>query len=116
MLTDADTAGFAIVDCRACGGVLKPDVIFFGENVPRDRVGECYQLVSQARALLVLGSSLTVMSGYRFVRHAAGEGIPVAIINRGPTRGDGQASLRFDLPLGRTLTGLVARCPAPQEP
>jgi NAD-dependent SIR2 family protein deacetylase len=116
VLTDADTAGFAIVDCRACGGVLKPDVIFFGENVPRDRVGECYQLVSQARALLVLGSSLTVMSGYRFVRHAAGEGIPVAIINRGPTRGDGQASLRFDLPLGRTLTSLVARCPAPQEP
>jgi NAD-dependent SIR2 family protein deacetylase len=114
--TDADTAGFAIVDCRACGGVLKPDVIFFGENVPRDRVGECYQLVSQARALLVLGSSLTVMSGYRFVRHAAGEGIPVAIINRGPTRGDGQASLRFDLPLGRTLTSLVGRCSAPQEP
>jgi NAD-dependent SIR2 family protein deacetylase len=116
VLTDADTAGFAIVDCRACGGVLKPDVIFFGENVPRDRVGECYQLVSQARALLVLGSSLTVMSGYRFVRHAAGEGIPVAIINRGPTRGDGQASLRFDLPLGRTLTSLVGRCSAPQEP
>jgi len=116
VLTDADTAGFAIVNCRACGGVLKPDVIFFGENVPRARVGECYQLVSQARALLVLGSSLTVMSGYRFVRHAAGEGIPVAIINRGPTRGDGQASLRLDLPLGRTLTSLVAGCPAPQEP
>ncbi|HEX5287226.1 MAG TPA: NAD-dependent protein deacetylase [Streptosporangiaceae bacterium] len=116
VLTDADTAGFAIVDCRACGGVLKPDVIFFGENVPRARVDECYQLVSQARALLVLGSSLTVMSGYRFVRHAAGEGVPVAIINRGPTRGDGQASLRLDLPLGRTLTRVVARCPAPPEP
>jgi NAD-dependent SIR2 family protein deacetylase len=84
--------------------------------VPRIRVDECYQLVSRARALLVLGSSLTVMSGYRFVRHAAGEGIPVAIINRGPTRGDGQASLRLDLPLGRTLTSLVARCPEPPEP
>jgi NAD-dependent SIR2 family protein deacetylase len=96
--------------------VLKPDVIFFGENVPRARVDECYQLVSQARTLLVLGSSLTVMSGYRFVRHAAGRGIPVAIINRGPTRGDGQASLRLDLPLGRTLASLVDRCPAPPEP
>ena len=116
VLTDADTAGFRIADCRACGGVLKPDVIFFGENVPRARVDECYQLVSQARALLVLGSSLTVMSGYRFVRHAAGRGIPVAIINRGPTRGDGQASLRLDLPLGRTLASLVDRCPAPPEP
>ena len=116
VLTDADTAGFRIADCRACGGVLKPDVIFFGENVPRARVDECYQLVSQARTLLVLGSSLTVMSGYRFVRHAAGRGIPVAIINRGPTRGDGQASLRLDLPLGRTLASLVDRCPAPPEP
>jgi len=116
VLDDGATDHFNVVDCLRCAGALKPDVIFFGENVPRDRVGECYQLVSQARALLVLGSSLTVMSGYRFVRHAAGEGIPVAIINRGPTRGDGQASLCFDLPLGRTLTSLVARCPAPQEP
>jgi NAD-dependent SIR2 family protein deacetylase len=107
VLTDADTAGFAIVDCRACGGVLKPDVIFFGENVPRARVDDCYQLVSTARALLVLGSSLTVMSGYRFVRHAVGLGHPVAIINQGPTRGDGQASLRIDAPLGWTLTRLA---------
>jgi NAD-dependent SIR2 family protein deacetylase len=111
VLTDAETEHFALAECRACGGVLKPDVIFFGENVPRARVDECYELVSRARALLVLGSSLTVMSGYRFVRHAAGRGIPVAIVNRGPTRGDGQASLRLDLPLGRTLTGLLERCP-----
>jgi NAD-dependent SIR2 family protein deacetylase len=111
VLTDADTAGFVTVDCRACGGVLKPDVIFFGENVPRDRVDECYQLVTNASALLVLGSSLTVMSGYRFVRHAAGLDLPVAIINRGPTRGDGEASLRLDAPLGRALTALLTRCP-----
>ena len=111
VLTDADTASFVTVDCRACGGVLKPDVIFFGENVPRTRVDECYQLVSKASALLVLGSSLTVMSGYRFVRHAAGLALPVAIVNQGPTRGDGEASLRLDAPLGRALTGLLARCP-----
>jgi NAD-dependent SIR2 family protein deacetylase len=101
------------VECLACGGVLKPDVIFFGENVPRDRVGDCYDLVTRASALLVLGSSLAVMSGYRFVRHAAGLEIPVAIINHGPTRGDGDAHLLIDAPLGQTLTGLLARCPAP---
>ncbi len=116
VLSDADTEAFAIVDCTACGGVLKPDVIFFGENVPRDRVGECYELVSRARALVVLGSSLTVMSGYRFVRHADSLGLPVAIVNRGPTRGDGEASLRLDAPLGVTLTSLVERCPASSQP
>jgi len=76
--------------------VLKPDVVFFGENVPRPRVQECYALAGRARALLVLGSSLTVMSGYRFVRHAARLDIPVAIINGGPTRGDVHARLVLD--------------------
>jgi NAD-dependent SIR2 family protein deacetylase len=102
VLTDAETQSFALVDCESCGGVLKPDVIFFGENVPRVRVDECYGLVGQARALVVLGSSLTVMSGYRFVRHAARLGIPVAIVNSGPTRGDGDAQVRVDAPLGVT--------------
>ena len=75
-----------MVDCLRFAGALKPDVIFFGENVPPGRVADCYAQVSEARVLLVLGSSLTVMSGYRFVRHAAKLGIPVAIINQGPTR------------------------------
>jgi NAD-dependent SIR2 family protein deacetylase len=102
---------FHVVDCASCGGLLKPDVVFFGENVPRPRVAGCYAMVDSAGALLVLGSSLTVMSGYRFVRHAAKLAIPVVIVNRGPTRGDAQACLTIDAPLGQTLTALVARCP-----
>jgi NAD-dependent SIR2 family protein deacetylase len=109
VLDDGATGQFQVVDCLRCAGALKPDVIFFGENVPPGRVAECYALVSEARALLVLGSSLTVMSGYRFVRHAARLGIPVAIINQGPTRGDAQATLRLDAPLGPALTALATR-------
>ena len=81
-LADELVTGFRVVDCLGCGGVLKPDVIFFGENVPRDRVAECFALTETASLLLVLGSSLTVQSGHRFVRRATGLGIPVAIINR----------------------------------
>ncbi|MFI9557410.1 NAD-dependent protein deacetylase [Nonomuraea endophytica] len=103
--------GFAVVDCEGCGGVLKPDVIFFGENVPPPRVAECYTLSERAGLLLVLGSSLTVLSGYRFVRHAARHAVPVAIVNQGATRGDEHARLTLDAPLGDTLTNLVSRCP-----
>jgi len=108
VLDDADIAAFNLVDCEDCGGVLKPDVIFFGENVPRPRVERCYALTERAGLLLVLGSSLAVMSGYRFVRHAAERDIPIAIINRGPTRGDAHALLTIDAPLGATLTSLLA--------
>jgi NAD-dependent SIR2 family protein deacetylase len=107
-LTDDLIEAFQVVDCSDCGGLLKPDVVFFGENVPRPRVQECFTLTERAGALLVLGSSLTVLSGYRFVRHAGGLGIPIAIINHGPTRGDAHASLCVDAPLGSTLTALVA--------
>jgi NAD-dependent SIR2 family protein deacetylase len=101
---------FVMVACRACGdGPLKPDVVFFGETVPRDRVDSCFSLVDRARSLLVLGSSLTVMSGYRFVLRAAKLGIPVAIVNLGPTRGDAKADLRVDAPLGVVLPELAAR-------
>ena len=88
--------------------MLKPDVVFFGENVPRPRVEQCYRLVDDSDALLVLGSSLTVMSGLRFVRHAARAGKPVLIINRGRTRGDKEATVRVDRPLGEALTELVS--------
>jgi NAD-dependent SIR2 family protein deacetylase len=88
----ADTAGFRVPSCAACGGVLKPDVVFFGENVPKPRVERCYAAVESldpaTGALLVLGSSLTVMSGFRFVRHATKRGVPVVVVNRGPTRAD----------------------------
>lgn len=107
VIGDEWIAGFHVVDCAVCGGVLKPDVIFFGENVPRRRVDECYELTEGARALLVLGSSLTVMSGRRFVRRATELGTPVAIINQGATRGDEHASVRLDAPLGVTLGDLL---------
>jgi NAD-dependent SIR2 family protein deacetylase len=107
-LPAARTTEFRTVACEACGvGTLKPDVVFFGENVPAERVHRCYDLVDASFALLVLGSSLTVMSGLRFVRRAAREGTPVAIVNQGPTRGDSLAALRLDLPLGPALTALA---------
>jgi NAD-dependent SIR2 family protein deacetylase len=102
-----ETGGFAVVDCEQCGGVLKPDVVFFGENVPKPRVASCYDLVAGAAALVVLGSSLTVMSGFRYVRHAASLGIPVVIVNQGETRGDVLAAATIDAPLGDTLTTVV---------
>jgi NAD-dependent SIR2 family protein deacetylase len=100
---------FRVVDCAGCGGLLMPDVVFFGENVPRPRVDTCFALVGQSAALVVLGSSLTVMSGFRFVRHAARLGVPVAIVNQGATRGDQYAALTLDAPLGATLAELVRR-------
>ncbi|WP_189273260.1 NAD-dependent protein deacetylase [Kitasatospora griseola] len=106
-LPDALVASFTVADCARCGGILKPDVVFFGESVPKDRVEHCYRLVDQARALLVLGSSLAVMSGLRFVRHTAKSGKPVAIVTRGATRADDLATLRLDRPLGETLTSLA---------
>ncbi|MFC7729683.1 Sir2 family NAD-dependent protein deacetylase [Actinomadura keratinilytica] len=108
VLADEQIRAFRVVDCADCGGVLKPDVVFFGENVPPARVRECYELTERAGLLLVLGSSLAVMSGLRFVRRAHRHGIPVAIVNQGPTRGDAHAFLTLDAPLGPTLTALAA--------
>ncbi len=107
----ASVAGFRLAGCTACGGVLKPDVVFFGENVPRDRVGRAYALVDalagEGGALLVAGSSLTVMSGLRFVRRAHGLGVPVVIVNRGATRGDDLADVLVDRGCSETLTALA---------
>jgi len=99
-----ETAGFTVVDCTSCGGLLKPDVIFFGENVPKPRVASCFDLVSASSALVVLGSSLAVFSGLRYVRHAASLKIPVVIVNQGETRGDSLAAATLDAPLGAALT------------
>jgi len=100
----ADTSSFRIVDCPSCGGMLKPDIVYFGENVPKDRVAQAYSLIDNADALLVAGSSLTVFSGYRFVRHASARGIPIAIVNRGRTRGDDLATVTVDAGCSPLLT------------
>ncbi|MFE0629183.1 NAD-dependent protein deacetylase [Streptomyces sp. NPDC058864] len=108
-LTDEQVGDFHVVPCVVCGGVLKPDVVFFGEAVPPRRVEHCRELVRRATALLVLGSSLTVMSGLRFVRQAAEAGKPVLIVNRDATRGDRHALTRVALPLGTALTAVAER-------
>jgi NAD-dependent SIR2 family protein deacetylase len=109
-LDDAELAGFVMIDCESCGGgPLKPDVVFFGETVPRGRVERCFELVDAARSVLVLGSSLQVMSGFRFVLRAHRLGIPVAIINQGPTRGDRHTSIRVDGALGTVLPTVAAQ-------
>ncbi|MFI8443301.1 NAD-dependent protein deacetylase [Streptomyces rochei] len=112
-LTDEQVGDFRVVPCAVCGGVLKPDVVFFGENVPPPRVEQCRALVREAASLLVLGSSLTVMSGLRFVRQAAEAGKPVLIVNRDPTRGDRHALTRVAVPLGTALTTVAARLGVP---
>jgi NAD-dependent SIR2 family protein deacetylase len=107
-----DTSSFSIIDCPACGGMLKPDIVYFGESVPKDRVEQAYSLVDGSDALLVAGSSLTVYSGYRFVRHAAALGISIAIINRGHTRGDELATVKVDNGCSPMLALLADELPA----
>ena len=111
VLPDERVAGFRVVDCRICGGVLKPDVVFFGETVPRDRFARGLAAVRESAALLVLGSSLAVGSGYRFVTAAAHAGAAVAIVNRGPTRGDRHATLKLDAPLAEVLAAVAPGVP-----
>jgi NAD-dependent SIR2 family protein deacetylase len=109
----SDTESFQFIDCPACGGILKPDIVYFGESVAKQIVHQCYSLVEDSEALLVAGSSLTVFSGYRFVRHAAASGIPVAIVNRGPTRGDDLATVKVDGGCSPILTLLAEELTAP---
>jgi NAD-dependent deacetylase sirtuin 4 len=106
-LPSAWVEGFRVPACLACGGTIKPDVVFFGESVPPAKVEESYAIVERADALLVVGSSLTVFSGYRFVRRAAERHMPIAIVNLGETRGDPYATVRVDAPAGDVLTALA---------
>ncbi|HEY1134892.1 MAG TPA: NAD-dependent protein deacetylase [Nocardioides sp.] len=108
-----ETRDFVVPPCEACGGVLKPDVVFFGENVPAPRVERCFAAVDALRpadgALLAVGTSLTVMSGFRFVRRAARAGVPVVVVNRGTTRGDELATHVLDTGCSGFLAALDAR-------
>jgi len=115
MLPDGDAAipdewvkEFVVAACTVCGGVLKTDVVFFGENVPGDRVAAAAAMLEDASAVLVLGSSLEARSGLRLVMAAVEQGKPVAVVNRGPTRADGVATLRIEARLGEVLPALAA--------
>jgi NAD-dependent SIR2 family protein deacetylase len=112
----SDTSGFEVPGCETCGGVLKPDVVFFGENVPKPRVERCYAAMDaldpDTDALVVLGSSLTVMSGFRFVRHATKRGVPVVVVTRGPTRADDLPVLKVDHGTTEFLRDLTQSCQA----
>lgn len=107
-LADELIAGFRMVDCRVCGGVLKPDVVYVGESVPRPRFRAALDRVGDAAALVVLGSSLTVGSGYRFVTAAARRNLPIVIVSRGATRGDHHATRKIDAGLAEVLPAAVA--------
>ena len=90
-----DYSGFIVPDCPQCGGILKPDVVFFGETVPRERVDRAFEGVANADALLVVGSSLMVYSGFRFAEAAAAAGKPIAAVNLGRTRADHLLALKI---------------------
>ncbi|MEE3850723.1 Sir2 family NAD-dependent protein deacetylase [Gordonia sp. LSe1-13] len=91
-----DTSDFTMIDCPGCGGIVKPDIVYFGESVPKQTVQQAFSMVDEADALLVVGSSLTVMSGLRFARHAHRTGKALVIVNRGATRADELSDLKID--------------------
>ncbi len=104
---DVDYARFVLTACSACGGVLKPDVVFFGENVPAPRVERAMASLNGARALLIAGSSLMVFSGFRFARAAARLGVPIVVVNLGKTRADELSTLRLAGNVGELLQGAL---------
>jgi NAD-dependent SIR2 family protein deacetylase len=111
---DADLEGhdftrFTVPACDVCGGMLKPDVVFFGENVPRDRAVRAGEALKASDAMLVVGSSLMVYSGYRFARMAQDAAIPLAILNRGRTRADELAALKIEEEAGAVLQEALAQ-------
>lgn len=107
-LGNADYAAFELPVCPRCAGDLKPGVVFFGEPVPRQRTAAAFTAVAEAEAVLVVGSSLMVWSGYRFAREAAATGKPLAIVNLGTTRADGEATLKVEARCGEALPRAVA--------
>jgi NAD-dependent SIR2 family protein deacetylase len=112
-LDGIDFSSFQVPACPLCGGILKPDVVFFGETVPRDRVARAHAALAQADAVLVVGSSLMVYSGYRFVAAAAREALPIAAINLGRTRADPLLSLKVEQPCADALAALLPMLAGP---
>lgn len=105
-LDETDFSDFDVPQCPVCGGILKPDVVFFGENVPKERVDHAMAALKSSDGVLIVGSSLMVYSGYRFALTAAREGIPIAALNRGQTRADAVLTLKVDLPVAQALSAL----------
>lgn len=105
-LSNEDLLSFTVPSCLSCGGVLKPRVVFFGENVSRPVVDEAFERVDTAEALLVCGTSLAVFSGFRFLRRAKERAIPIVIVNRGPVRGEEHAEVKIEASTGDTLRAL----------
>ncbi|MCA1411994.1 NAD-dependent protein deacetylase [Bradyrhizobium sp. NBAIM20] len=95
-LEHEDFSSFEVPPCEACGGILKPDVVFFGENVPREVVATAQDHLAEADAMLIVGSSLMVYSGFRFVQAAARRNIPIAAVNLGRTRADDLLTLKVE--------------------
>lgn len=113
---EESVAAFRVPGCAACGGVLKPDVVFFGESVPPPRVAQAFSLLDAAEALLIVGSSLAIHSGFRFLARARARGLPVALINLGDCRGREQIEIHLDAPAGEALPALVERLLAAGQP
>jgi len=107
-LADRDYTSFRVPDCPACGGMVKPDVVFFGESVPKERVERAMRALAEADAALVVGSSLMVFSGYRFARAAAERGKPIAAVNLGRTRADELLAVKVAAPCAGALAACVA--------
>ena len=106
---ESDFSRLSIPGCPICGGILKPDVVFYGEQVPRQRVSSVYAALEQVDALLVVGTSLMVFSAFQFVRAASQKGVPTAAINQGQTRADDLLDLKVEQPAGETLAALVKK-------
>ena len=104
---EPDVSGVQVPACPSCGGMLKPDVVFFGETVPPQKVRDSYAALEEADAVLVVGSSLAVFSGYRFVRRAAQLGKPIVVVNSGTTRADPLAQLKLAGSCGALLSAAV---------
>lgn len=107
-LGDVEYSAFRLLDCASCGGILKPDVVFFGESVPRVDVERSMAALEAARSLLIVGSSLMVFSGFRFARAAHAKSLPIAVVNRGRTRADDMATFKLAGEAGEILTRAAA--------
>ncbi|HEY8569300.1 NAD-dependent protein deacetylase [Microbulbifer sp.] len=104
---EVDFSSFQVADCPDCQGILKPDVVFFGDNVPKARVEQSLQAVRDSDALLVVGSSLMVYSGFRFCRYAKEWSKPLASLNLGRTRADDLLDLKLNARIGETLAAVL---------